>query len=248
MTTATTATRKAQAPPALVALLDLVQALHEPVGALGQQAAAAYRLLLESLEALWRLLDQAPDGISARQLLVLILKAVPVKTYQQESWHDLVQAVKDYGSDLLDRSCSTAADQVARALWRLRENEYQREVVDHPARKAKRARDTRERFRKAEGLEDPFFPRTGVFRWKGKEHRLGLRQWRLLKALWGGRAVDASAVMLAVYEHDALANNKLWGLQHALNDALRAQKLFPPFAVWRPSPLQLRLKKPPALR
>jgi hypothetical protein len=243
-----TVARKIQVPPALVALLDLVEKMHDREAAAGQQAAAAYCLLNESLHALADLFARAPSDLSVRQVFLAILRATPVKTYQQEAWHDTIQAVKDCAGALLDSRCGDASIHVGVARLRLEEAPWKKEFVDQAARKAARARETSDRFRKAEGLEDPYFPRTGIFKFRKKEHQFGLRQWRLLKALWGGRAVDASAVMLDVYENDALANNKLWGLQHDLNDTLRARKLLPPFAVWRPSPLKLRLKKPPGLR
>jgi hypothetical protein len=241
-------TRNPQAPPALVALLDLVALMHDQEAAAGQQAAAAHRFLSESLHALADLLARAPQGLSVRQVLLMVLKSAPVKAYQQEAWQGTIQAVKDCEGALLDTPGNDASYRVGVAQLRLEETRWQKEFVAQAARKAARARDTSDRYRKAEGLEDPYFPRTGIFRWKRKEHRFGLRQWRLLKALWGGRALDASAVLLEVYESDALANNKLWSLQHDLNDTLRARKLLPPFAVWRPSPLKLRLQKPPGLR
>src|SRR5262249_30916652 len=103
----------AQVPPALTALLGLVEAMHDKSAGPRRQAAAAYDCLDQLLQAVRGVLGRAPSGLSLRQLLLRVMHDIPVKLHLEEGWGDAVREVRDCGSELLDATCNYLGDRVA---------------------------------------------------------------------------------------------------------------------------------------
>jgi hypothetical protein len=252
-------------PPFLVQLFRLVDATLEDSPDEAELQAAGAKCLCELLSLLRRVLADIGPSLTVRELLLYLLKAVPIRDSRRESWWDLERAVSNcrplgllahtHNRGLIDCDCHWVADWVGQAEFRL-SRRYRKFVEEAPAT-TKLPEEGPPRDGPAEG---------GLFRWKGVGYEFGPRQWLLLKALWEvylqeeewvrKHRSDADKALRKrpqfsmaeeevrhrVYAQSSPASpNTLWQLQHRTQDKLDEYRL--PFSIVRSAPLYLRLKK-----
>jgi hypothetical protein len=231
--------RSNQTPQFLDCFFGFVSAAGDPERKKEETANAAYECQVALLDAVRVLLRSVPSAWTLRQLLVQVLRHIPVKSYLEEPLADLVQSVKDcdlvqtfnaHRVNVLDTPCGWLADQVSSVHF-LVSGDFEREFD---------RLDLWLKGRRQRSLESTDGPTAaGGFSWRGQEYRFSRREGMLLAVLWNQGPVEEEMVRNKLQ----LKKHALSQLQHLTQKKLDSYRL--PFKIIRPRPLYLELQETP---